>query len=461
MAIVKLEEVDRPLRAMFEKGTSALERDNFDYAIDIFMTLLESEPKLMQARQLLRAAEIKKFRQDNKGQMAHTISSITGIAAVMGASAAMKKNPLKALQKAEKLLHKDPLNKQFLNLHAQIAMAADMPELAVHSLSVAQEAYPDDKAVLKRLAELYKEIGETNRAKECYENLMKMDPDNPEFIKSYKDAAARDTMHTGGWEGAKDYRDLIKDKDEAQRLEQSAKAVKTNKDIQDLLSETELKVKQDPDNINYKRALADLYAKSERYEEALELLDEAQKKTGGGDPQVDRAITAIKTSYFDHKIAELEQAGDKEGAEAKRAEKENFVFDNTKDRTVRYPNDLQIKYDYGILLFERGEINEAIQQFQLSQRNPQKRISSLYYMARCFKHKQQYDIAAEQLEKAASELHVMNDQKKEIFYELGEIYEAIGDTQKAGKYFKEIYSVDISYREVASKIEGTYSSKSE
>jgi len=461
MAIVKLEDLGRPVRAMFEKGASALERENYDYAIDIFSTVLESEPNLLQARKLLRAAEIKKFKDKGGGELAHSISSISGIGGVMGASAAMKKDPLKALAKAEKLLQKDPLNKKFLDLHAKIAMAADMPEVAVHSISVAHDNYPEDKAILKRLARLYDEIGNTHEARECYEKLMKSDPDNPEYIKAYKDAAARDTMNTGGWDDAKDYRDLIKDKDEAQRLEQSAKAVKTGNDVRDLIAETELKVEREPENINYKRALADLYAKDERYEEALALLEDAQSKTGGGDPQVDRAITAIKQSYFDHQIAELQKAGDEDGAAAKQAEKDEFIFSNTKERIVRYPNDLQIKYEYGVLLFERGEINDAIQQFQLAQRNPQRRISALYYMARCFKQKKQYDIAAEQLEKAASELNVMSDQKKEILYELGEIYEAIGNQQKAAEFFKEIYSVDISYKEVAQKIENSYGSKSD
>jgi hypothetical protein len=49
-------------------------------------------------------------------------------------------------------------------------------------------------------------------------------------------------------------------------------------------------------------------------------------------------------------------------------------------------------------------INEAIQQLQRAQQNPQRRIRSFYYLALCFKQKNQFDIAAEQLEKAASEL---------------------------------------------------------
>lgn len=461
MANVTLEELPRKTRSMFEKGASALERGNFEYAIDIFTTLLETNPEFLQARQLLRAAEIKEFKQKKGGEITHVLASITGIGGIIGVTTSMKKSPQKALDKAEELLKKDPLNKQFLDLHAKAAMAADMPEVAVHSTSIAHENHPDDKNILSRLAKLYSEIGETEKAKDCFEKLMQMDPDNPEYIKAYKDAAARDTMHTGGWDDAKDYRDVIKDKDKAQRLEQDAKAVKTSKDVEDLISETELKVKQEPENINYKRSLADLYEKANRYEDAMKVLEEAQQITGGGDPQIDRAITSIKTAHFDQQIEEMKKAGDEEGLKQKQAEKDEFIFENTEDRIKRYPNDLQIKYEYGVLLYERNRLNEAVQQFQQSQRNPQKRIMSLYYMALCFENKEQYDIAAEQLEKAAEELHMMNDQKKDILYALGEIYEKMGNKEKATEYYKEIYSVDISYKQVSEKIENLYKNKDE
>ena len=99
---------------------------------------------------------------------------------------------------------------------------------------------------------------------------------------------------------------------------------------------------------------------------------------------------------------------------------------------------------------------EAIQQFQQSHKNPQRRIRSLYYLALCFKAKSQFDIASQQLEKARSELQLMDDTKKDILYELGTVYEAMGDAAKAVDLFKEIYSVDIGYRDVDDKIEKHY-----
>ena len=45
-------------------------------------------------------------------------------------------------------------------------------------------------------------------------------------MKRSKDAAATATMKQGGWDTAKSYRDLIKNKDEAVSLEQKSRVVK-------------------------------------------------------------------------------------------------------------------------------------------------------------------------------------------------------------------------------------------
>ena len=92
----------------------------------------------------------------------------------------------------------------------------------------------------------------------------------------------------------------------------------------------------------------------------------------------------------------------------------------------------------------------------MAQRNPQKRIRALYYLAMCFKAKVQYEIPMEQLEKARSELHLMDDTKKDVVYEMGVISETMGRPDQAIAYFKEIYAVDIGYKDIAQKIDQAY-----
>ena len=60
MAEKSLNELPRDLRVIFTKGSEALQRDNFDYAIDLFNQVLAREPGLYECRKALRTAQLSK-----------------------------------------------------------------------------------------------------------------------------------------------------------------------------------------------------------------------------------------------------------------------------------------------------------------------------------------------------------------------------------------------------------------
>ena len=456
MAEVQLEDVSRRLRDTFDKGFAAFERSNLDYAISMFEAVVEQEPRLLKARKYLRAAEVRKFLDAGSGKSKHMTAMLGSLPGLIKAKMLLKKKPEQALAVMEKLLKADPLQEQFIDLFAQAAVAAGLPEAAIQTLELAREYDPENILLLRRLAELYRDMGKTHEARLCYEVVARIKPNDPVSIKNYKDSIALDTMKKGGWEDAKSHRDLIKDSKEAESLETDNKAVKSEADLDALITEFRQRVEREPENINFRRVLAEHCARAKRYDEALEVLQAAQKVTGRADPQVDRAISNLTVQKFDVAIETAQAAGDAAAVTAHTQAKADYVFANAKDLVARYPNDLQFHYDLGVLFYERGMITEAIEAFQLAQRNPQRRTRALYYMALCFKSKHQYDIALEQLEKAAEELSMMDDTKMDIVYEMGLLHDAMGQTAKAVERFKEIYGVDIRYKDVAERIEKAY-----
>jgi tetratricopeptide (TPR) repeat protein len=66
------------------------------------------------------------------------------------------------------------------------------------------------------------------------------------------------------------------------------------------------------------------------------------------------------------------------------------------------------------------------------------------------------DLAMKQLEEAAREIVSMDAMKKEIVYNLGLVYEKIGDREKALSCMKQIYEADYGYRDVAERVESSY-----
>ncbi len=457
MAEVKLDEVPRKTRELFEKAAAAIERDNVDYGIEMLLTILDIEPRLLQARKLLRAAQLRKFRA-NGGNAAvrHALSTLGGVGGLLSAQLSLRKDPRRALRTLERLMTRDPLNRVFIGQLARAAEAAELPEVTLQAYEIALEASPRDVTLLNEMARLYRETDRPGQARECYEKVIAIRPNDQSAIKGLKDAQAQETMDRGRWTEAQSYRDVMKDADEARLLEQQAKAVKSAGDLTSLIEEQEKKVAAEPDNVNYKRMLADYYVRAERFDDAEALLEDASRASGGGDPQVDRALSQIRLRRFDHRIEAHRAAGESDRAAAVETEREAFRFQDAEQRVARYPNDLQFKFEYGVLLFEREQYTEAIQQFQLAQRNQQRRIRSLYYLGLCFANKGQLDIAIEQLEKAASELTLMDETKKDILYELGIAHEKAGHRDRAAACFKDIYAADIGYRDVAEKVERTY-----
>ena len=460
MAEVTLEQVPQKTKDLFNRGFVAMERGNFEYAMDMFTACLELEPNLHRARKFLRIAEIKQFKSKGGGQLAHLMSTITGLSSMAKAQSMLKSKPMQAIQAIEKLLRKDPLNLNHIKLLDKAAEAANEPEIAIQTLAIALEHFPREITILERLGRLYMKTDQPKLGRQCFETLCELKPNDSAALKLLKDAMAIDSMSKDGWEkvgnkGTK-FTDLIRNRKEADVLARESKAVVDKNDIQVLIDENLLRIKREPGNINYRRALASLYSSNKLYAEAIATMQEAQTLSGGRDPQIDQSISSIRLQAFDDEIKSLTERGMTAAAEAKQKDRDLFLFNDLQDRVARYPNDLQFKFEYGVLLFQQNKINEAIQQFQSSQRNAQRRIQSLYYIGMCFKSKQQYDMAIDQLQRAAAEMPVMDDTKKSVVYELGLLFELTGKKAEAMEFFKQIYQMDISYRDVASKVEQGY-----
>lgn len=460
MAEIQLDDAPQKAKDFFNKGFAAFERGSLDYAMDLLTSSVEICPGLLQARKFLRAAEVKRFKEKKGGSLTHVVSLVKGLPDYLRTAKDIKSGKgTNALASAEKLLRVDPLNVHFILMFADATVLAGLPEAGVQTLEMARGHYPADVSVEKRLGELYQEAGRPHDARSCFEKLCEASPNDPALIKALKDAMALDSMRGDGWAEASEtggtYREMIRDTKEAQLLEQESKAVKTATDVDALIEDTLAKIEAEPENINYYRAVARLYVQKKMFDAAVTALRKASE-ISSGDPEIDAALARVRAQQFDHDIEQLREAGDEATLEAKETERAQFIFDNLQERVTRYPNDLGLRYDWGVALFENDYFNEAIQQFQMAQRSPQHRTNSLYYLGLCFKQKKQYDLAAEQLESAAAGLAAMDDTKKEIVYELGAIAEALGDSEKSARHYKQIYQVDIGFRDVAQKVEQVY-----
>lgn len=451
-------------KEMFNKGIGAFERGNLDYAIDMFMACLDQDIMLLEVRKFLRAAEIKRFKEKRSGSYIHILTTIENLHLYGKAAISLKSGDhAGAIRTCETLLRNDPLNLKFVYLFCDAVEAAGRPDLSIQTLAAVVDHFPQDTKLFSRLGCLYLGNNQPKLARSCFEAILAVKPHDGEATKHLKDSMALQSLAQDAWGAVtgsdQGFRAAIKDSKEAEMLEKESKAVRSQDDTSNLIEEARAKIERDPNNLNYYRHLANLYCTQRMYDEAVKILQQAEKVRGHADPDLDATLASIRLKQFDNEISDLAARGETATIESLREKRNDFYYEDVAKRVAKYPNDLNLRYDFGVALFGRKLFNEAIQQFQLSQRSPRWHVKSLYYLGLCFEAKQQHDMAIEQLEKASAELLSIDSTKKDILYELGHIKEVQGDTEGASLFYKQIYQADIGYKDVARKVEQTYRKK--
>jgi lipopolysaccharide biosynthesis regulator YciM len=281
-----------------------------------------------------------------------------------------------------------------------------------------------------------------------------------------KRASVAVAMNKGKWEESEDFRAQLKDEDEAQALEQQAKSVTDAKGLEELIRQTYEKVEIEPANLTNYRQLSDYYQRYGDLENAIAWIQEARKQEAGqGDVSLEEKERELTLEYFDNSINQWHQThlADPSNQEVKNsweqaiAQKKLFEKSQLESLVQRYPNDYGYRYELGVNLFENEDYENCLSHFQLAQRNAKVRLDAILYLGRAYSRKNFYDLAIEQFSILKNEIQVMDDRKKDAIYELGCCFESMGKKDKAIEEFKVVYSADISFRDVADKINAFYS----
>ncbi len=450
-------------RTNWLKAKSAVEIRNYGYAVALLAAVLKESPEFLEGRKLLRRAQI--LAHHGKKNLFGGLSSI----ALKGKGPQLlKKDPAAALELAEETLANDPLNNAANHLLRDAALALDQFELAVFALETLLEADAKDVKIWMEIGELYMEHTQPDKALEAFNRALALAPNDMIANKRAKDAAAANTMKAGGWNTAKDYRDLIKNKDEAVALEQKNRVVKDDASIDALLQELHQQVQEHPESIDDARKIASLYEQKNDFTNAQAWYNYASELSKGTDTWLIRKVADMQLKQVDEAVKAREEwlaeAGPDHPESARvREELEGLIkqkgvsqLDEARKSVERNPTDLLFRFELGQQLIENGMFNEAIPELQKARNNPNVRLRAINLLGKCYVQKGMLDLAVKQFTDAVNEMLVMDSTKKDILYQLGQVYETMGDKEKALGCFKQIYEVDYGYEDVAKRVESSY-----
>lgn len=464
MAIKSEKELSEDQRAHWLKAVAAIELRNFGYAISLLQGILKQEPQFLTGRQLLRRTEATRLKSAKKKFFNVSTASVS----VIKAQREMKKDPKRAVELIEKILEDEPYHKQANLALKEAAAAAGWLETAVFALQTYLEENPRDTRVLHDLARLYHDLGDSEREVDVYNRISAIDPADAAAARLGKEASARGSMKSGGWGAAESYRDLIKDKEAAVSLEQQSRMQLSGELLSQQIAESYAMHEAEPQNVDVARRLGSLSEQKDDLEAAIAWYRYASELTHGSDPGLVRKISDLGVKQTEREIAALEEAlannargsaafGETQvalaAAKKRRAE---MLIDEARKRVERNPTDLQFRFELGENLMNAGRFREALPELQRARQNPNARLRAMNALGRCYRELNMFDLAAKQLEEAAHEIGTMDATKKEIVYNLGLVYEQMGDREKSLGCMKQIYEADYGYKDVATRVESSY-----
>ena len=483
MATISENELTEAQRALFLKAKHANEIRNYGYAVQLMQSVLKQVPGFLDGRKLLRAAALASVEGKKSG------FSLAGTTLGMTAGSTLKKDPLAAMELAEKTLATDPKSPQGNQLLWEAANKAGLPETASFALETLVGANPKDTKLLHQLGTQYLAMGENDKAVAVYNRISQIDKSDLEAVKKAKDASASATMKSGRWEevaqstGSMNFRDLIHKKDEAIALENKSRIVRTGEQIWQQIDELHPQFEENQNNVDVARRIATLYeqwfeaavASSEPEEVTEGYLDNAiwyyihtNTILAGGDPSIARKCSDLNFKKMERRVRVLEiwlAQVDPNDPETRpfadelsdlRRQQGSSALEVAKKRVGDNPTDLQLRYELGETLIKAGQFTEAIPELQRSKQNPNVRMKAMNLLGQCYVEKSMLDLAVKQFKDAAGETSVMDTTKKDILYRLGLVLEKMGKRDEYIECLKQIYEVDYGYLDVAQRVESSY-----
>ncbi|SRR5579862_3559617 len=463
MAVKTQDDLPPDARTLYLKAFTAIQSRNFAYAVTLLQSVLKGTPEFLDGRKMMRKAQIASHTGKKSFLSGLSASSFKG-------SGMVKKDPLAAIEMAEKMLESDPYNAHGNHLLHDAAKAAGFMETAGFALETLAEGAPKDTKALHQLAEHYTEVGDSDRAVDIYNRITVINPSDLEAVKRGKDSSARASMRSGGWETAKDYRDLIKNKDVAIALEQQNRSVKSEDVIEQQVRELSARMEQEPENLDISRKIAALLEQAGDLQGALTWYEYSNTLAKNADPALARKVSDINLKILESEITAYEQYlanppedGDpdllpqyQEELQRLTAQKAESLISEAEKRVNRNPTDLQFKFELGERLLQADRFKDAIPRLQDARRSPNVRLKAINLLGQCFAGMGMLDMAEKQFIEAKSEIVSMDDTKKDVTYRLGLIYEKMGKPDKTLECMKEIYDADYGYLDVAERVERSY-----
>jgi tetratricopeptide (TPR) repeat protein len=454
----------------FERAAAVADTRQYDYAIECYINGLRHDPGNMAIHEALHDVALR--RKVGGGKAAGLSERLKSVG----------NDPVDKFLNAEKLWSKDALNLSLMLQAMKQAVLADKacPELGLNefvhwlgqqALQNCQTSKKPDKAAYIELRDHMAAIGAYDMAVHACRLAMQVDPKDTSLENDIKNLEAEAAVTQGGYSGEEGgFRNVVKDMDRQQQLEQEQAITKTDDVIDQILARRRTEYEQDPADVTLLRKLVDALLEKEdepHEQEAIQLLEKGQDQTGQYRYRVE--VGDVKMKQLIRRQRQLKARCDADPDDkplrAKHDEfyrkRMKFELDEYTERVAKYPTDLALKYHLGVRLYAFKKYDDAIGSFQQAKADPKFRAQAHDYLGRCYMAREWFDEAVDTLRQGI-ELYALADDRlgKQLRYGLmtalesaAERGQSLEQAREAQKIASQLLQTDINYRDIRQRID--------
>lgn len=446
----------------FRKGTEAMNKENWDYAIDSFTKSTVLDPENLVYRQTRLGCLRKKYDDNGVGAKMANMKLMKFRSKIKKARG---KEDWETMDKvAEEGLGINPWDAQLLSDVGEACENRGLGAIAQWAYYTAVKSAPENIELLRTLGKLCQERGEYDIATDCFSQIYKLDPDDGEARTMMGRLAAEKVLDRKGYEDATDTKD-VKELNAYEADRQARKAgMEQAADGPGQSEEADLQraVRRDAKNVNTHLKLADYYRNKKQLQQALDAYKNAIAECGE-DANVREQLEDVELDLLRNKTSEISEASRtkpdsqdlKEQATRLKTELIKREIEVLGSRIDRYPNDLRLKYELAQRYKRVSQFSKAIPLFQQASADTRIKEDVLVGLGECFIKDKKLDLGRRQFEKAIETISLQD--KPELFknahYWLARLYEKAGKVDQADHHYTEILALDYEYKDVLKRLE--------
>lgn len=441
----------------FQHANEAALKQNYDYAVNLYTQCCKLVPDNLLYRQSLHGVLKKKYGDNKKGSRMAAVRIMGPKGKIKKAQ--LQKNYLQVLDYCEEGLQYNPWEIGLLSDEADALTKLGYADIAVFVLTEALQVDVNNPAVNRQLGQVYEEVGEFEKAITCWARVKKAVPNDEEADRRVKNLAARETMRVGGLDGS-----------EQAETDSGAPSFGVTEAPTEMAAppervsptaELEAKIQQDPSDISNYVRLAQHYRRAKDLAKAQEILKKAIALPGG-EQQARDELDGVHLEILRHNLnlaeRRLEEAPDdpqlQEKAKKAKSQLASYDLNVHRRRYESRPQDVGLRFDLAMRLFEAGHFDEAIPHLQAVRGDSRRGFHALLILGQCFDAKGNTKLALRSLQDALKAVAATDDEGlKEVHYQLGRLYEKLGQSAEAEEHFNEVAALDYGYRDVAQRLE--------